>query len=54
MSIKKAYEQDGKKVDLSIIEENENIAGHGISAKIDGKHVLAGNAKLASEHGGRA
>lgn len=51
MSIKKAYEQDGKKVDLSIIEENENIAGHGISAKIDGKHVLAGNAKLMSEHG---
>ena len=33
------------------IEENENIAGHGISAKIDGKHVLAGNAKLMSEHG---
>ena len=51
MSIKKAYEQDGKKVDLSIIEENENIAGHGISAKIDGTHVLAGNAKLMSEHG---
>ena len=51
MSIKKAYEQDGKKVDLSIIEENENIAGHGISAKIDGKHVLAGNAKLMSKHG---
>ena len=51
MSIKKAYEQNGKKVDLSIIEENENIAGHGISAKIDGKHVLAGNAKLMSVHG---
>ena len=51
VSIKEAYERSGNKVDISIIKDNKNIAGHGISANIDGKQVLAGNAKLLSDHG---
>jgi len=43
VSIKKAY---GKAVDPSLISDIEEIAGHGVQASIDGKVVLAGNAKL--------
>ena len=43
LSIKKAY---GKKVDTSRIHDVQEIAGHGVRAIIDGKTVLAGNAKL--------
>ena len=42
-SIQKAY---GKKIDNSRISEVQEIAGHGVRAVIDGKTVLAGNAKL--------
>lgn len=43
LSIKKAY--DGT-IDASHISEVHEIAGHGVQAVIDGKKVLAGNAKL--------
>ncbi len=43
LSIKKAY---GKKIDNSRIANVQEIAGHGVQAVIDGKTVLAGNAKL--------
>lgn len=43
VSIKKAY---GKTVDSSLIKDIEEIAGHGVKATIDGKEVLAGNARL--------
>lgn len=43
LSIKKAY---GKKIDSSRISDVQEIAGHGVQAVIDGKTVLAGNAKL--------
>lgn len=43
LSIKKAY--DGT-IDASRISEVHEIAGHGVQAVIDGKKVLAGNAKL--------
>lgn len=43
LSIKKAY---GKKIDNSRISDVQEIAGHGVQASIDGKTVLAGNAKL--------
>lgn len=43
LSIKKAY---GKKIDSSRITDVKEIAGHGVRAVIDGKEVLAGNAKL--------
>lgn len=42
-SIQKAY---GKKIDNSRISNVQEIAGHGVRAVIDGKTVLAGNAKL--------
>lgn len=42
-SIQKAY---GKKIDNSRISDVQEIAGHGVWAVIDGKTVLAGNAKL--------
>ena len=43
LPIKKAY--DGK-IDASRISEVHEIAGHGVQAVIDGRKVLAGNAKL--------
>lgn len=43
LSIKKAY---GKKIDNSRVTNVQEIAGHGVQAVIDGKIVLAGNAKL--------
>ena len=42
-SIQKAY---GKKIDNSRISDVQEIAGYGVRAVIDGKTVLAGNAKL--------
>ena len=42
-SIQKAY---GKKIDNSRISDVQENAGHGVRAVIDGKTVLAGNAKL--------
>ena len=42
-SIQKAY---GKKIDTRRISDVQEIAGHGVRAVIDGKTVLAGNAKL--------
>lgn len=43
LSIKKAY---GGTVDSSRISDIQEIAGHGVQAVIDGRKVLAGNAKL--------
>lgn len=43
LSIKKAY---GRKIDSGRIAEVQESAGHGVRAVIDGKAVLAGNAKL--------
>ena len=43
LSIKSAY---GKKIDSSRISDVQEIAGHGVQAVIEGKKILAGNAKL--------
>ena len=43
LSIKAAY---GEKIDSSRISDVQEIAGHGVRAVIDGKQILAGNAKL--------
>ncbi len=43
LSIKTAY---GEKIDSSRISDVQEIAGHGVRAVIDGKKILAGNAKL--------
>ncbi|HHW60882.1 MAG TPA: cadmium-translocating P-type ATPase [Syntrophomonadaceae bacterium] len=42
-SIREAYAQD---LDASRVEDYQEIKGHGIEAKIDGRIVLAGNARL--------
>ena len=48
LSIKSAY---GKKIDSSRISDVQEIAGHGVQAVIDGKKILAGNAKhMQKEH----
>lgn len=43
LSIKRAY---GQQIDTAQIESVEEIPGHGVKARIGGKVVLAGNAKL--------
>ena len=48
MSLKKAY---GKEIDLSAVTDIEEIAGHGISAVVDGKRIVAGNMKLINREG---
>ena len=42
-SLKKAY---GKKVDIDLLSDVEEISGHGIKGKVDGVDVAAGNSKL--------
>lgn len=48
VSLKKAY---GKEIDLSCVTDIEEIAGHGVSAVVDGKKVLAGNVRLMNRAG---
>jgi len=47
-SLKKAY---GKDIDNSRIGYVEEIPGHGVKAEVDGKTILAGNAKLMDKFG---
>lgn len=47
VSLKKAY---GQSLDFSKVSEIEEIAGHGVSAIVDGKKVLAGNKKLMTKY----
>ncbi|MDO4458818.1 MAG: heavy metal translocating P-type ATPase [Clostridia bacterium] len=42
-SIQKAY---GKEIDRSRVSEIKEISGHGLTAKVDGKLIAAGNEKL--------
>ena len=48
LSIQAAY---GQKPDMTRVSNVKEIAGHGISALVDGKEVLIGNAKLLEEKG---
>lgn len=43
VSLKKVY---GSEIDISVVSNIEEIAGHGVSAQVDGKKVFAGNMKL--------
>ena len=43
---KSIYDAFGKNIDISRINQFEEISGHGIKAVIDGKTILAGNDKL--------
>ncbi len=47
-SLQKAY---GKVIDQSRIEDVQEISGHGVIAKVDGRTVAAGNAKLMDRIG---
>lgn len=43
LSLKKAY---GQEMDLSHVSDIEEIAGHGVCARVDGKKVYVGNMRL--------
>lgn len=43
LSLKKAY---GQEMDLSCVSDIEEIAGHGVCARVDGKKVYVGNMRL--------
>ena len=42
-SVKAAY---GKELESSVVSDVEEISGHGVTARVNGKQVAAGNAKL--------
>ena len=48
MSIKAAY---GREIDPSRVTDEEELGGHGVTAKVDGKTVAAGNARLMERLG---
>ena len=51
-ALKKAYEEaELGELSMDRVEQAEEIAGHGIKAKIDGRVVYVGNAKLMEEEG---
>ncbi len=47
-SLKKAY---GQELDLAMVSDIEEIAGHGVAAQVDGKKVFAGNKRLMDKEG---
>lgn len=47
-SLQRAY---GKPIDKNRVSDVEEIGGHGLTAKVDGKVVAAGNAKLMKKFG---
>ena len=48
LSIKNAY---GKDIDPSRVTDVQELGGHGVTAKVDGKTVAAGNARLMTKLG---
>lgn len=46
VSIREAFEEKGGKIDMGRVSDAEEIAGHGILVKVDGREVLLGNEKL--------
>ena len=48
LSIKNAY---GKDIDSSRVTDVQELGGHGVTAKVDGKTVAAGNARLMAKLG---
>lgn len=48
VSLKKAYNQ---KIDNTLVDHIQEIAGHGVEADYKGHHILAGNAKLMKLEG---
>ena len=48
VSLRKAW---GKEIDPNRVTEVEEIAGHGVAARVDGRAVLAGNSRLMEKEG---
>ncbi len=48
LSIKAAY---GKPIDAARVTDVQELGGHGVTAKVDGKSVAAGNARLMEKAG---
>ena len=48
LSIKNAY---GKEIDANRVTDVQELGGHGVTAKVDGKTVAAGNARLMEKLG---
>ena len=48
LSIKNAY---GKEIDANRVTDVQELGGHGVTAKVDGKTVAAGNARLMAKLG---
>ena len=46
LSIKNAY---GKEIDANRVTDVQELGGHGVTAKVDGKPVAAGNARLTAK-----
>ena len=46
VSIREAYEESGKKLDMSRVDQAQEIAGHGVCVAVDGREILLGNEKL--------
>ncbi len=46
LSIKNAY---GKEIDVNRVTDVQELGGHGVTAKVDGKTVAAGNARLMAK-----
>lgn len=46
LSLKKEY---GNELDSRLVSDIQEIAGHGVEANVDGKHVYAGNIKLMNK-----
>ena len=46
LSIKNAY---GKEIDANRVTDVQELGGHGVTAKVDGKSVAAGNARLMAK-----
>ena len=50
LSLRRAW---GKEIDPGRVTDVEEIAGHGVIAKVDGRHVAAGNRRLMEREGVR-
>lgn len=51
ISIKSAYQAQGKMPEMERVTDSEEISGHGVRVKVDGRQVFAGNEKLLRENG---
>ncbi len=50
-SLQQAYEKQGGNINLELVTDVKEDAGHGVSVKFEGREVLAGNDKLMKKAG---